>query len=149
MTVASAPSLGQPWKRNPLRGLDPVGKPGDAEGRRAAERLRPSLLLSRFRCSAGRRPEPEPRGTRGKLNIRRAQWWLLVCYAFTQPPAPLGSGLVGEIRVAAAGKRSDPKRKSEKQGEQKKRHEWNKETSQKACEEIGTRSWERKITFIK
>ena len=137
MTVASAPSLGQPWKRSPLRALDPVGKPGDAEGRRAAERLRPSLLLSRFRCSAGRRPEPEPRGTRGKLNIRWAQWWLLVCYAFTQPPAPLGSGLVGEIRVAAAGKRSDPKRKSEKQGEQKKGMNETKRPPRKPVRRLG------------
>ena len=41
-------------------------------------------------------------------------------FGFTQPLAPLGSGLVGEVRVAAAGRRSDPTRKSEKQGEQEK-----------------------------
>ena len=67
-----------------------------------------------------RRETPRAWAEGGPREVPWAQWWLLVCYAFAQPPAPLGSGLVGEIRVAAAGKRSDPRRKSEKQGEQEK-----------------------------
>lgn len=102
MTVASAPSLGQPWEWSPLSALDLVGKPGDAEGRSAASSgLRPALLLPPASDAAPGDAPSLNRGGLRKLNVLVGSVMapcLLRLYSTTQL---LGSGLVGDVRVAA------------------------------------------------